>query len=130
MQAANRYEANVDDILLKFNSHLSYREQHSRLGKFNQQITDDRYTHLLIELATYYLGHERFEIGFYYLMDSLESYVRMRNDYNIIRCVGLFEKYRSAAPQEQTSLYKKLYDSWCWGLSREYPFHDNREQYT
>lgn len=125
MQAANRYEANVDDILLKFNSHLSYREQHSRLGKFNQQITDDRYTHLLIELATYYLGHERFEIGFYYLMDSLESSVRMRNDYNIVRCVGLFEKYRSVALQEQTSLYKKLYDSWCWGLSREYPFHDN-----
>ncbi|QQZ64107.1 helix-turn-helix transcriptional regulator [Paenibacillus sonchi] len=125
MQAANRYEANVDDILLKFNSHLSCREQHSRLGKFNQQITDDRYTHLHIELATYYLGHERFEIGFYYLMDSLESSVRMRNDYNIVRCVGLFEKYRSVALQEQTSLYKKLYDSWCWGLSREYPFHDN-----
>ncbi|AIQ66557.1 hypothetical protein PGRAT_01990 [Paenibacillus graminis] len=76
IQAANRYEANVDDVLLKFNSHLSYREQRSRLGKFNQQLTDDRYTRSLIELATYYLRHERFENGFNYLMGNLELYVK------------------------------------------------------
>lgn len=105
IQAANRYKLNVDDILLRFDSHLSYTEQHSRLGKFNQQITRDRYTQFLAELAVYYLRFDRLDSGVAYLLESLESSVKIRGDASIVKCVGLFEKFRDAASPEQKRVY-------------------------
>ncbi len=105
MQAANRYGFNVDDILERFKDHLSYREQHSRLGKFNQQLTGDRYTRFLTELAIYHLSRNKFEFGFHYLLESLESSVTIRNDTNIVKCVGLFEKHRVSASPEVIQRY-------------------------
>ncbi|MNR40561.1 hypothetical protein D3C85_1588590 [compost metagenome] len=65
MQAANRYMFNVNDILERFKNHLSYREQHSRLGKFTQQLTGDRHTRFMTELALYYLRQNKFDVGFH-----------------------------------------------------------------
>ncbi|MGN7764055.1 transcriptional regulator [Paenibacillus sp. 22594] len=108
MQAANRYNINVDDILLRFDSHLSFREQSSRLGKFNQQLNGDRYIQFLIELAVYNLGKEKWGNGFYFLLGSLESSIKIRSDSYIVKCVGLFEKYRSVAVQQQKNEYVNL----------------------
>ncbi|MNO17982.1 hypothetical protein D3C76_76850 [compost metagenome] len=108
IQAANRYSLNVDDILLRFDSHLLYREQSSRLAKFNQQLTGDRYTQFLIELAVYFLRKEKWTNGFFYLMSSLESSIKIKSDSYIVKCVGLFEKYRSAAVQQQKNEYANL----------------------
>lgn len=107
-QAANRYKFNIDDILLRFKKHLQHREQHSRLGMFNQQLTDDRYIHLLGELAIYHLEKENLTIGFDYLLESLELSVKIRSDSNIVECVGLFERYRKSASQGQKQMYSNL----------------------
>lgn len=105
VQAANRYQFNVDDILERFKDHLSYREQHSRLGKFTQQLTGDRYLRFLTELAIYHLRRNKFDLGFHYLLESLESSVTIKNDTNIVKCVGLFEKYRASASPQQIQKY-------------------------
>lgn len=105
MQAANRYNFDVDGILDQFQDYLSYREQHSRLGKFTQQLTGDRYTRFLTELAVYHLRHNNFEKGFLFLLDSLESSVSIRNDAITVKCVALFEKYRDLASPEQIQKY-------------------------
>ncbi|MNH21021.1 hypothetical protein D3C79_808130 [compost metagenome] len=105
MQAANRYMFNVNDILERFKNHLSYREQHSRLGKFTQQLTGDRHTRFMTELALYYLRQNKFDVGFHYLLEGLESSVNINNDTNIVRCVGLFEKYRLSASPEHVQRY-------------------------
>ena len=108
MQAANRYKFNVDHILQRFDSHLSYKTQRSRLGEFNQQLTGDRYIRFLTELAIYHLAAQKFDIGFHYLLESLESCVKIRSNSNIVRCVGLFEKYREVALLEHKKLYSNL----------------------
>ncbi|MFF2019628.1 helix-turn-helix domain-containing protein [Paenibacillus sp. NPDC058177] len=108
MQAANRFLFDVDAILLQFTDNLSYKEQHSRLGKYTQQLTGDKYTRFLTELAIYYLRKNNLEAGFEYLMGSLESSVRTRSNDSIVRCVGLFEKYRAAASVEQQEAYAGL----------------------
>lgn len=108
IQAANRYNINVDDILLRFDSHLSFREQSSRLGKFNQQLNGDKYAQFLIELAFYYLGKEEWDKGFFFLLENLELSIKIKSDSYIVRCMGLFEKYRSAAVQQQKNQYANL----------------------
>ncbi|MNI52950.1 hypothetical protein D3C73_1077630 [compost metagenome] len=108
IQAANRYSLNVDDILLRFDSHLLYREQSSRLAKFNQQLNGDRHTQFLIELAVYFLSKEKWVDGFFYLLGGLESSIKIKSDSYIVKCVGLFEKYRSAAVQQQKNEYTNL----------------------
>lgn len=105
MQAANHYNFNVDTILERFKDHLSYREQHSRLGKFTQQLTGDRHTRFMTELAVYYLRQNKFDGGFHYLLEGLESSVNINNDTNIVRCVGIFEKYRMSASPEHVQRY-------------------------
>ncbi|MFC3749376.1 transcriptional regulator [Paenibacillus sp. GCM10012306] len=107
-QAANHFNLNIDGILEQFKSHLVYNIPQSQLGKFNHQLTDDRYTRFLIELATYYLGKKETEVGFNHLINGLEFSVRNRSSVNIVRCVGLFEKYRKSAPIYQLETYSSL----------------------
>ncbi|WP_379128259.1 transcriptional regulator [Paenibacillus sp. sgz500958] len=107
-QAANRYKINVDDILHRFKKHMSYRDQYSRLGKFNPQLTSDRYTQFLTELAMYYFGQEKLEDGFNYLLGSLELSATIRSNSSIVRCVGLFEKYRDFAAPNHKQRYTNL----------------------
>ncbi|CQR51699.1 transcriptional regulator [Paenibacillus riograndensis] len=108
IQAANRYKFNVDDILIKFNTHLYYKGQSSRSRKANQQLVSDRYTQFLIELAVYYLTKKKWDNGLFYLLESLESSIKIRSDSYIVKCVGLFEKYRSVAGQQQRNAYANL----------------------
>ncbi|KGE19571.1 helix-turn-helix domain-containing protein [Paenibacillus wynnii] len=108
MQAANRHKFNVDPILLRFDSYLSYKAQHSRLGEFNQQLTSDRYIRFLMELAIYHLAAKKIDIGLNYLLESLESCVKIRSNSNIVRCVGLFEKYLEVARPEYKRTYSNL----------------------
>ncbi|WP_151735605.1 helix-turn-helix domain-containing protein [Paenibacillus tengchongensis] len=120
MQAANRFNINVDKVLTCFISHLSYREQRSRLGNFTRQITEDRYTRFLAELAVYHLRMERYDQGFDYLSQSFESSRRTQSNDNMMRCVGLFERYRTLASPEQKEKFFTdnflSYDFWYWGI--------------
>ncbi|CAM4213579.1 helix-turn-helix domain-containing protein [Paenibacillus typhae] len=105
IQAANRYDFDIDEILERFRNHRAYREQKSRLGKFTQQLTGDRHTRFMTELALYYLRHNSFAAGFHYLLEGLESSVIIKSDSNIVRCVGIFEKYRPSALPEHIQRY-------------------------
>lgn len=104
-QAANHYMLNIDNILERFQHHFHYKEQHSRLGKFNRHVTGDLYACFLAELAIYYLRQKKFDFGFNYLLSSLESSVTIRSDSSILRCVGLFEKHRKEASSEHIQKY-------------------------
>jgi hypothetical protein len=104
-QAANHYKLNIDDILERFQHHFHFREQQSRLGKFNKQVTGDLYACFLAELAIYHLSQKKIDAGLNYLLGSLESSITIRSDSSILRCVGLFEKHRKEASPEHTQTY-------------------------
>ncbi|WP_151733973.1 transcriptional regulator [Paenibacillus tengchongensis] len=105
MQAANRFQMDVDHILERFHRHLAYQEQQSRLGSFTEPLTKDRYTRFLTELAIYHLRKERWDDGLHYLLGSLEYSIRIMSDSNIAICIGLFEKYRAHARPEHVERY-------------------------
>ncbi|UQZ34451.1 transcriptional regulator [Paenibacillus sp. PK3_47] len=105
IQAANRYRFNVDDILERFHSYISFRQQHSTLGRYNLQLTNDRYANFSIELAVYHLRANRLDTGLDYLLESLDMAVNIKSDSCIVRCVALFEKYRISASPRHIELY-------------------------
>ncbi|KWX79504.1 helix-turn-helix domain-containing protein [Paenibacillus jilunlii] len=108
MQAANRFGLNVDPIIERFESRAGFKEQRTRMGKRNVQVTEDQYAVLLYELSVYYLKNQRVHRGLVYLFQSLDLSVRMNSDSGIVGCVALFEQYRHLSSVEDRERYKIL----------------------
>lgn len=108
MQAANRLDLNVDDIIERFEPRLGLKDLKTRMGKLNAQVTEDKYTVLLYELAVYCLNAQKIGKGIAYLFQCLESSVRMNSDSRIVQCVVLFEQYRHLSSGEDQERYKIL----------------------
>ncbi|WP_188541448.1 helix-turn-helix domain-containing protein [Paenibacillus segetis] len=108
-QAANRYCWNVDDIILRFESNIElFKRQHGGTSTYNPQVTDDRYARFIIELSYYYLSKKEYDIGIDYLLYILEISSIINNEACLIRCVGLFEQYRSKSSFEAIQRYQNL----------------------
>ncbi|GJM79439.1 hypothetical protein HMSSN139_19350 [Paenibacillus sp. HMSSN-139] len=74
MEAANRFEINVDDILQRFEGEVgSITKKTTSLGVYTQQMITDSISRLLNELSSYYLHKGDYSEGFKYLLDSLEK---------------------------------------------------------
>lgn len=109
MEAANRYDINVDDILRRFEPEIkSATKQPTAIGVYSQPMILDRTSRLLNELASYYLHNKEYTKGFNYLIDCLEICSKINNKTCIIKCVGMFELFREHAPIEVNSAYKNL----------------------
>lgn len=108
VRAANLHQMDIDDVLLRFRENLDYYEQHSRLGKVNRQITEERYACFLAELASYYLRTKKVELGLNHVLVSLRASSKIRNDHIILRCISLFEQYWDKASSSQHKEYEFL----------------------
>lgn len=109
LQAANQYRMNIDEVLDRFEPNLSLNgyEQQSLFGKLNPQITEERHASFQAELAEYFLRTDRARLGLNYVLASLETYAKIRNEHSILRCVGLFEQYRDKASPAQCLEFNK-----------------------
>ncbi|AET62139.1 helix-turn-helix domain-containing protein [Paenibacillus terrae] len=111
IEAANRYNINVDDILEQFELDIqSFLEQQKSVGVYTRQFVSERFTHFLKELADYYFRKTAYRNGFKYLINSLEISSAINNKSCIIKCVKLFERYRKEASSETTISYQILID--------------------
>jgi len=109
LQAANYYQFNVDDILLRFKQKKSECRDHRLENRsYNQQILEDRYTNLMAEIASYYIKRNEYEISIKYIMISLECSVKINSESCIIKCVGMFEQLRHIASIETQKEYQNL----------------------
>lgn len=109
IEAANRFQINVDDILLRFKRQIAdYSDSHGKVGTYTQQVIADRFTHFLAELAIYYLDRKMYNDGIECILSSLATAVDIHSDTGIIRCVGLFEEFRHVAPAEAQIEYQNI----------------------
>lgn len=109
LQAANHYQFNVDEILLRFEEKiLDYRDHELDIRSYNQQFFEDRYTNLMAEIAFYYIKRNKYEIGIMYIMESLEYSVKINSELCIIKCVRMFEQLRHTASIETQKEYQNL----------------------
>ncbi|WP_152669093.1 transcriptional regulator [Paenibacillus sp. DMB20] len=109
LQAANRFDFNVDGILHKFEQQISlYAVNKADSGTYTHQVAADRYTHFLTELSSYFLDRQRHEEGVKLLLDSLAFAIEIHNEDSILKCVRLFELFRHVASNEEQHRYKIL----------------------
>lgn len=105
MEAANRYEINVEHVLEAFEI------THSTLSKNKQYtppIVEDEYMRFLSETAVYYLRNKNISLGLTYLLDCLSSAVKFNNASIIVKCVNLFEEFRHLAAEHVVKRYRNL----------------------
>ncbi|WP_223068553.1 helix-turn-helix domain-containing protein [Paenibacillus caui] len=109
LEAANRFNIDVDDVLRRFEKQIaSYDDINKVAGTYTQQMVADRYMNLMAELAAYHLHRQRYEEGIQCIINSLASAVASNSDFGIIKCVGLFEDFRQFATNQAQEAYKNL----------------------
>ncbi|MCM3699275.1 helix-turn-helix transcriptional regulator [Paenibacillus macerans] len=92
LRAANQYNINVDDILLRFDSYITTSTEELRAaGIYTDQFMSNSLAFLLYELAKYQLNKSRYKEVFDALQISLEKSVIINNKTCLIRCAGLLE---------------------------------------
>lgn len=106
--AANQFDLDIDHVLYEYESFVLYKEQGSRIGKISSQLTGDRHVRLLIGLSEYYLRKKDYEKGFKALLNGLFFSFEINSGLSMLKCVGIFEKYRRYASDTVTLQYQNL----------------------
>jgi len=107
MYAANRYQIDVDHILLRFRSEIeAYINREHTNDLYNDHVLPDKYNQFLYDLTYYYLHKKDYTMGFNYLMQGLENSVRINNREVILDFMILFEQHRYMATEDICQNYK------------------------
>ncbi|MDP4099318.1 transcriptional regulator [Paenibacillus sp. P96] len=110
VDAANRFNVNIDRILLRFDSEIkSLGEQLKGTTIYDKRFKAERCSRLLHELSNYYLQKGEYVTGFTYLLDSLQKSFAINNKTIIIKCVSLFESFRDYAASDTQAAYQILF---------------------
>ncbi|KOP64746.1 DNA-binding protein [Bacillus sp. FJAT-18019] len=109
LRAANQYQFDTDFILNKFQEKISsYTELKGRSETYIRQVGEGRYTHFLIELASYYFKRERYGEGLNTLLDGLAVAIEIHKKDSILKCVQSFEQFRHMASVDLQNKYNNL----------------------
>ncbi|QLG37287.1 transcriptional regulator [Paenibacillus sp. E222] len=123
IEAANKFEMDIDYILLKFDNSFNLMLSDKTLTEgYNEQMKNDQYSKLLFELAMYLFNRGRYPEGMEKLVTCLSSAIRINNSNDIIQCVALFERYRSFASKEVENNYRKL-------MEEVYGYYENKKNH-
>ncbi|MGY3386852.1 transcriptional regulator with XRE-family HTH domain [Paenibacillus polymyxa] len=104
---ANRYNITVDDIIERFSFEIEELMQQKAGTTYIVQTVSDHLVKFLHELSVYYLRHAKYDKGFTYLLACLEIACSIRTKAGMLKCFGLFEKYRHlSSPDIQTAFHQ------------------------
>ncbi|WP_025681662.1 hypothetical protein [Paenibacillus massiliensis] len=108
MVTANRYQIDVDDILKRFETITDSFVKQLTSDIYIKQVIPEQFVRLSYELAYYHLNRGAYTYGFKYLMYALEKYHTMNDEAYFIKCMVLFERFRSNAMLETKEKYLKF----------------------
>nr|WP_280921123.1 helix-turn-helix transcriptional regulator [Paenibacillus turicensis] len=107
--AANKYNLNIDDILSTFQLELSFKKQVNQISKIMEQVAIERYSNILRELGIYYLNKGQLDIGIQYVIQSLESAIKINNKNTKLKCItAIFEISLQHEKYTATPTFKNL----------------------
>lgn len=104
LEAANKFEQNVDDIIKKFSDRIN--SEINCLKGYTEQMKNEVYARFLLERSLYHLNRLEYREGLKQLMHSLAESVRLNNQTDIIHCISLYEKYKNMGNIEIEHQYK------------------------
>lgn len=89
---ANKYKLDIDHILERFQSQLILKKQENQIATIMDQVTIENHTNFLRELGIYYLNKGHLDIGIQYIIESLESAIKINNKKTKLKCItAIFE---------------------------------------
>ncbi|RAW12296.1 transcriptional regulator [Paenibacillus taichungensis] len=106
LEAANKFDNNIDDILYMYNARIN--SEITQLKGYTEQVNSDMYITFLLERTIYHLNRKQYTEGFKQLVYCLKESVKLNNQTDIIRCVALYEKYRNIATADIEYQYKLI----------------------
>lgn len=107
VQAANKFNLDIDEILDRFSAHLSLRTYKTEFGEYDQAIMNENYAQFLTNLGIYHLTKDRND-AINYILEGLQISIKIKSDRNIISCMTLFEQYRERADSDAVQKFKSL----------------------
>ncbi|UQZ35974.1 transcriptional regulator [Paenibacillus sp. PK3_47] len=99
IEAANRFQMDVDDILQKFEPELLLLKQEQN-PEYSAQ--------LWYQLSKYYLGRGRHLAGLEYLLECMVQASSINKSSMIVKCVGLFESFKEYALPDTLIQYQTI----------------------
>ncbi|MNW53181.1 hypothetical protein D3C74_307320 [compost metagenome] len=109
VEAANKNNFNIDPILQRYKSEISFYLLNEKPNPvYSTQNISEQAIALSNELAEYHLRNGQYHEGFQNLMICLEKSSNFSDKSSIIKCVGLFEHYKENAPYEIIKTYQTL----------------------
>ncbi|WP_339270917.1 helix-turn-helix transcriptional regulator [Paenibacillus sp. FSL K6-1330] len=108
-QAANRFQFDIDHVLLKFEDHILSLNQKDD-GTYNYLVRAERYVRFQAELSRYYFTKGRYDEGARSALDGLASAIKIRNENATLQCVKLFEQFRHGVSDEDQQRYDNLWE--------------------
>ncbi|MET3207835.1 UNVERIFIED_CONTAM: hypothetical protein ABIC26_000771 [Paenibacillus sp. PvR008] len=109
IMAANQYQIDVDDILLRFETEIdSITQQQSSTDMYTHQVVPEQTTRFKYELAKYYLNRGSYSHGFKYLLYVLSKSLAINKEDFFIRCIRLFEQFKEFSDFKAYVKYESL----------------------
>ncbi|WP_068502699.1 helix-turn-helix domain-containing protein [Paenibacillus kribbensis] len=113
IEAANRYNVNVDHILQRFEPQIAAYQEVSSTDMYTQQFLPQQYVRFWYKMAKYSLNKGRYPYGFKCLIIAFEKAVTINHGLLIANCVGLFSHFSThAAPETQTQFQSMHEEVW------------------
>lgn len=107
LESANRYNFNIDSVLQRFEISAVTQQDFSK-SVYSEKTIKERLTRFYYELAHYYLVNGACNSGVGYLINCLEKSVFINEKNCIIKCVGLFERYREHFDSATIQTYQNI----------------------
>jgi transcriptional regulator with XRE-family HTH domain len=105
VEAANRYNLDVDHILERFEPQIAAYQEPTSTDLYTQQVLPEEAARFWYKLAKYNLIKGRYPYGFKCLIDAFERAVILKHALLIANCIGLFERFRVHADPEIIARY-------------------------
>ncbi|WP_053780081.1 helix-turn-helix domain-containing protein [Paenibacillus xylanivorans] len=111
LQSANRYQYDIDEVLIRFKAQIDAKFSDVRSqGRYTVQSWHCRRVVLFYELAFYYFNKKRFELGAVSLLISFELSIFVKDDVLISKCVNLYGQFKEYLSNQVHEKYNILID--------------------
>lgn len=109
IEAANRYNINVDHILQRFEPQIAAYQEPTSEDMFTQQVLPEEYVRFWYKLAKYSLNKGRYPYGFKCLLNAWEKAEVINKGLLSHNCARLFERFIAYAVPETRDQLQSLW---------------------
>ncbi|WP_431090664.1 DNA-binding protein [Paenibacillus sp. 8b26] len=109
VDAANKHQISIDDVLLEFSDEIQLLKdrEYLRSEYYEERFNLSRCSDLCYQLALYYFYKKSNDTAINNVLKSMEMAIIIKQR-DVVRCISLFEEHRVYATSKQQMLYESM----------------------